>query len=62
MLMDQVDTLYVGRYWSEVLCCTMITDLGDLEVKVKELEICVKVLVKVFISIYLLNTSIDGSS
>ena len=21
--MDPVDTLYVGRYWSEVLCCTI---------------------------------------
>ena len=20
--MDQVDTLHVGRYWFEVLCCT----------------------------------------
>ena len=28
--MDQVDTLHVGRYWSEVLCCTIMTDLSDL--------------------------------
>ena len=39
MLMDrvdtlQVDTLHVGRYWSEVLCCTIMTHLSDLEVKV----------------------------
>ena len=27
--MDQVDTLHVGRYWSEVLCCTIMTHLGD---------------------------------
>ena len=37
--MDQVDTLHVGRYWSEVLCCTIMTHLGDLEVKVMDLEI-----------------------
>ena len=37
--MDQVDTLHVGRYWSEVLCCTIMTHLGDLQVKVKDLEI-----------------------
>ena len=39
LLMDQVDTLHVGRYWSEVLCCTIMTHLGDLEVKVMDLEI-----------------------
>ena len=37
LLMDQVDTLHVGRYWSEVLCCTIMTHLGDLEVKVTEI-------------------------
>ena len=37
--MDQVDTLHVGRYWCEVLCCTIMTHLGDLEVKVTDLEI-----------------------
>ena len=39
LLMDQVDTLHVGRYWSEVLCCIIMTHLGDLEVKVMDLEI-----------------------
>ena len=39
MSRDQVDTLHVGRYWSEVLCCTIMTHLGDLEVKVTDLEI-----------------------
>ena len=39
LLMDQVDTLHVGRYWSEVLCCIIMTHLGDLEVKVTDLEI-----------------------
>ena len=33
--MDQVDTLHVGRYWSEVLWPT----LGDLEVMVTDLQI-----------------------
>ena len=33
-LKDQVDTLHVGRYWSEVVCCIITTHLGDLEVKV----------------------------
>ena len=37
--MDQVDTLHVGRYWSEVLCCTIMAHLGDLDVKVTDLEI-----------------------
>ena len=39
MLMDLVDTLYVGRYWSEVLCCIITTHLGDLQIKVTDLEI-----------------------
>ena len=34
--MDQVDTLRVGTYWSEVLCCTIMTHLGDLQVKVTD--------------------------
>ena len=36
MLMNQIDTLHVGRYWSEVLCCTMMTHLSDLEFKVTD--------------------------
>ena len=28
MSMDQVDTLHVGRYWSEVLCSTIMTHPG----------------------------------
>ena len=39
LLMDQVDTLHVGRYRCEVLFCTITTHLGDLEVKVTDLEI-----------------------
>ena len=58
--MDQVYTLHAGRYWSEVLCCTIMTHLGDLEVKVTDLEIFVlKFLVKVFISLYLLKLLMD---
>ena len=54
--MDQVDTLHVGRYWSDSLCCTIMTLLGDLEVKVTDLEnFVLKFLVKVFISLYLLD-------
>ena len=32
VLMDQVDTLHVGSYWSVVLCCTIMTHIGDLKV------------------------------
>ena len=39
MSMDQVDTLHVGRCWSEVLCSTITIHQGDLEVKVTNLEI-----------------------
>ena len=39
ILMDQVDTLRDGRYWSEVLCGTITSHLGDHEVKVTDLEI-----------------------
>ena len=38
--MDQVVILHVGRYWSEVLCCTITTQLGDLEVKVMDFNLC----------------------
>ena len=55
--MDQVDTLHVGRYWSEVLCCTILTHLGDLEVKVTDFVL--KFLVIVFISLYLLKLWMD---
>ena len=33
------DTLHGGRYWSEVLYCTIMNHLDDLEVKVTDLEI-----------------------
>ena len=38
--------MHVGTYWSDVLFCTIMTYLGDLEVKVTDLEI---------LSLYLLN-------
>ena len=28
-----------GSYWSEVLCCTIMTHPGDIEVKVTDLEL-----------------------
>ena len=37
--MDQVDTLHINRYWYDVLCCTIKNHLGDLSVKVTDLEI-----------------------
>ena len=37
--MDPVGTLPDVRYWSEVLCCTITTHFGDLEVKVTDFEI-----------------------
>ena len=37
--MDIVDTLSDVRYWSEVLCCAIITHICDLEVKVTDFEI-----------------------
>ena len=37
--MDLVDTLPDFRYWSEVLCCTITTHIGDLQVKVTDFEI-----------------------
>ena len=39
LLMNQVDTLHVGRYWSEVLCCNIMTHKSDLELKVTDFEI-----------------------
>ena len=34
MLMDQDDNLHSIRYYSEVLCYTTVTHLGDLQAKV----------------------------
>ena len=45
--MDQVDTLFIDRYSSEILCCTITTHLSDLLVKV---NFVLKFLVKVFVS------------
>ena len=60
LLMDQVDIMHVGRYWSEALCCIIMTHLGDLEVKVTDLEIlCESFWFKFFLSSYLLNMLMD---
>ena len=60
MLMDQVDTLHVARYWSEVLRSTIMTHPGDLEVKVTDLEIlCLSFWFKFFKSLYLLTMLMD---
>ena len=58
LLMDQVDTctLHVGRYWSEILFCTITTQLGDLA---DLRNFVLKFLVRVFTSLYLLNMLID---
>ena len=37
--MDVVDTLPDVRYWSEVLCFTIMTHISDLMVKVTDFEI-----------------------
>ena len=42
--MDQVDTLRFLRYWSEGLCCIIMTHLGDLKVKVRDLNFMLKLL------------------
>ena len=44
--MDQVDTLHVGGYWSEVLCYTTMTHQGDIEVKVTDLDILIDLVAK----------------
>ena len=53
--MDQVDTLHVGRYWSEVLCCTVMTTW--VSSRSHTLKFYVKALRKVF-----LLEQMDGSS
>ena len=37
--MDLADTLPDVGYWSEVLCCIIMTHIGDPEVKVTDFEI-----------------------
>ena len=56
--MDQVDTLHVGRYWSQFLCCTIMTHLGDLEFKVTDFEIlCYSFCLKCF-ELYIAGSSL----
>ena len=57
VLMDQVDTLHIDRYWSGVLFCTIMIHLRSRSWTPK---FCDKVfLVKVFVSVYLLNVLMD---
>ena len=54
--MDLVDTVPDVRHWSEVLCCTIATHIGDLESRSQTLKnFKLKCLVKVFGSLYLLK-------
>ena len=39
LYLDLVDTLPDARYWSGVFCCTIITHISDLEIKVMDFEI-----------------------
>ena len=56
--MGQVDTMHLGRYWSEGFCSTIMTHLSDLEFKVKDLEIlCQSCCLKCF-ELYIAGT--DG--
>ena len=62
--MALVYTLLVVRYWSEVLCCTIMTHLSNFQVKVMDFEIWLsyfrlKFFVKVFRNIYLLHFKMD---
>ena len=53
LLMDLVDILPDVRYLSEVLCCTILTHISDLEVKVTEFEIlCLSFWLK-FLEVYI---------
>ena len=58
MWKDYVDTLHGGRYWSEVLFCTIMTHASDLEGHGLR-NFVLKFLVKVFVSLYLLNVLMD---
>ena len=53
--MDLVDTLHVARYWSEVLCYTLMTCLHDLQVKVIDFELSFYVSGKILTSLYFLS-------
>ena len=50
--MDQVDTLHIDRYWSEVLCCIITTHLSDPLGQGHRLRnFVLKFLVEVFVSL-----------
>ena len=52
MWMDLIDTVPVVRYWTGVKCCTILTLMSDLEVKVMDFKILLKFLVLVFRTVY----------
>ena len=56
--MDQVDALYVDRYWSQVLCCSIMTHLSDLEFKVTAQTL--KIYVKAFAFNCIFLEQMDG--
>ena len=47
ILMDHVNTIYVVRYWSELLFCTIMNTLGDLKVKVTDLKFYVRTIITI---------------
>ena len=53
--MDLVDTLHVARYWSEVLCYTLMTRLRYLQIKVIDFELSFYVSGKILTSLYFLS-------
>ena len=52
---DPVDTMPVARYWSEVLCYTLMTRLCDLQVKVIDFELSFNVSSKILTGLYFLS-------
>ena len=60
MLMDQVDTLHVGRFWSEVLCSTIVVHPGWPWGQGHGLKnFMLKFFIKDLRSLYLLNMLMD---
>ena len=51
--MDLVDILPDVRYWSEVLCCIILTHISDLEVKVTDFYFMFKFFLLKFLKVYI---------
>ena len=56
--MDLVDTVHVPRYWSEVLCYTLMTRLCDLQVKVIDFELSFYVSGKIYKQVCISSASV----